>query len=98
MIREMLDLSNAIRRELGQIHVDEARGEYYYEEVEQKRLILGSGGKSGNCDYCEEAADLGWIDMDDVFPGPDGEVDEPPLHPNCDCSVEQKTRRQRVYV
>jgi phosphohistidine phosphatase len=76
----------------------EAKGEYTYEEQEVKRLVLGSGGASGvNCDYCEEAADRGWIDMDDVFSGPDGDVDEPPLHPNCDCDVEQKTKRVRVY-
>ena len=76
----------------------EAAGDYTYDEQEVKRLVLGSGGASGvNCEYCEDAADLGWIDMDDVFEGPDGDVDEPPLHPNCDCSVEQKTKRVRVY-
>jgi phosphohistidine phosphatase len=78
--------------------ITEAKGEYVYDEVEQKRLILGSGGASGvNCEFCEEAADRGWIDMDDVFEGPDGDVDESPLHPNCDCTVEQATRRVRVY-
>jgi phosphohistidine phosphatase SixA len=79
------------------IFVDE-KGEYTYDEVEQKRLILGDGGQSGNCDYCEEAADRGWVDMDDVFEGPMGDEDEPPLHPHCTCEVEHKTRRVRVYT
>ena len=71
---------------------------YTYEDQEVKRLILGEGGQSGiNCEYCQEAADRGWIDMDDVFEGPDGDVDDVPLHPNCDCTVEQKTKRVRVY-
>jgi phosphohistidine phosphatase len=78
--------------------VTEAKGEYYYEEVPKKRLILGDGGKSGNCDFCEDAGDLGWIDMDDVFEGPDGDMDEPPLHPNCTCQLEQADRRVRVYA
>ena len=78
--------------------VSEARGEYYYDEVEVKRWVLGDGGNSGNCDWCEEAADLGWIDMDEIFPGPDGDVDEAPLHPNCTCTVEQKTKRRRIYA
>lgn len=73
----------------------EAKGEYYYDEVEQKRLVLGDGN---NCDYCEEAAELGWIDMDGVFEGPMGDEDESPLHPNCSCTIEQETKRKRVYV
>jgi len=76
----------------------EAKGEYYYDEMPQKRLVLGDGGKSGNCDFCEDAADLGWIDMDDVFEGPDGDLDEPPLHPNCTCVIESADRRVRVYA
>ncbi len=72
--------------------------QYYYDTVNVKRLILGSGGKSGNCEYCEEAADRGWIDQDDVFEGPMGDEDEPPLHPNCDCTVEYAEKRRRVYV
>lgn len=81
-------------RESGRpVLVDEA-GEYTYDEVEQKRWVLGDGGASGeNCEDCEEAADMGWIDMDDVFPN---DMDDAPMHPNCDCSVEQKTRRVRV--
>jgi phosphohistidine phosphatase len=75
----------------------EAKGEYYYDEVPMKRLVLGDGGKSGNCDFCSDADDLGWIDDDDIFEGPDGDMDEPPLHPNCTCAVERKDRRVRVY-
>ena len=77
--------------------VTEAQGEYYYEEVPKKRLILGDGGKSGNCDVCQDAEDLGWIDDEDVFEGVDGDADEPPLHPNCTCMLERADRRQRVY-
>lgn len=76
----------------------EAAGDYYYDEVEQKRWKLGDGGDSGNCDFCEENAALGWIDMDDVFDSPMGDIDEAPAHPNCDCGTEFKTRRVRVYA
>jgi phosphohistidine phosphatase len=78
--------------------IREAAGEYTYDEVEQKRWVLGSGGASGeNCDICEGNADMGWIDMDDVFDSTDGDIDDAPAHPNCDCTVEQKTKRVRVY-
>lgn len=75
----------------------EAAGEYTYDEVEQKRWVLGPGGASGvNCEDCEEAADRGWVDMDEVF-GPE-DLDDAPMHPNCECPpCEQKTRRVRVY-
>lgn len=63
--------------------VQETPGDYYYEEVEVKRWILGDGGQSGNCEICDGNAEMGWIDMDDVFDGVDGDVDEPPGHPNC---------------
>jgi len=76
----------------------EATGEYYYEEIEVKRWILGDGGKSGNCEICEDNEARGWVDMDDVYEGVFGEIDEPPAHPNCDCVVEFKTKRRRVYV
>jgi len=77
----------------------EAAGEYTYDEQEMKRWVLGSGGASGeNCETCEENEGLGWIDMDATFLSPDGsDVDDAPAHPNCDCTVEQKTRRVRVY-
>ena len=76
--------------------LNEARGEYTYDEVEEKRLVLGSGGQSGNCEWCEDAADEGWVDDDAVYAGPMGDEDGPPLHPNCDCTLEYRTRRVRV--
>ena len=78
----------------------EAAGEYYYDDVEQKRWVLGAGGASGeNCETCEENADAGWIDMDDTFLSTDGDdIDDAPAHPNCECEVEQKTRRVRMYA
>ncbi len=76
----------------------EAAGQYTYDEVEQKLWVLGSGGMSGNCEICEENADAGWIDMDETFLDTDGgDIDDAPAHPGCDCTVEQKTRRVRVY-
>lgn len=74
----------------------EARGQYTYDTVEEKRLVLGDGGRSGNCEYCLDAADRGWIEMDDVYEGPMGDEDGPPLHPHCDCELEYRTRRFRV--
>lgn len=74
---------------------DEATGEYYYEETLLKRSVLGDGGVAGNCDACDDSADQGWIDSEDVFES--GE-DEPPHHPNCTCTVEYKESRKRVYV
>jgi phosphohistidine phosphatase len=77
----------------------EAAGEYTYDEQEMKRWVLGSGGASGqNCETCEENADAGWIDMDGTFLDTDGgDIDDAPAHPNCDCEVEQATKRVRVY-
>lgn len=91
-MQELEEVANALAELL------EATGEYYYEEIEVKRLVLGSGGVSGNCEYCVEAADRGWIGMDDIFEGPLGDEDGPPLHPHCDCTLEYKTKRKRVYV
>jgi hypothetical protein len=76
----------------------EKSGEYVYDEEEVKRWVLGPGGRSGNCDVCVDNADLGWIGMDDVFDGVDGDIDEPPAHPHCECTAEFKTKRVRVYV
>ena len=84
--------------ELGEIHLDEKGGSYYYETENVKRWVLGGGGKSGNCEGCEGNADLGWIGDDDVFTEGDDDVDGPPLHPNCECSLEYKEKRYRVYV
>ena len=81
------------------LFLDEAGKSYYYDEVEEKRWVLGDGGKAGNCEQCEEAADLGWVDMDYTYDMFDmGDVDEPPGHPNDTCSIEQRTRRTRVYA
>lgn len=76
------------------------KGSYYYEDVVVKRWVLGSGGRSGNCESCVENADAGWIEEDDVFPadGQFGYVDEPPLHSSCTCGIEWKDTRRRVYV
>ena len=80
------------------IVLTEATGEYYYDEVTVKRWILGPGGASGNCELCNDNADAGWIDMDDIFEGVEEDIDEPPAHPNCECEVEYKEKRVRVYV
>ena len=80
------------------LQIDEARGEYYYDTENVKRWILGDGGQSGNCEYCEGNADMGDIPDDDVFDSYDGEIDEAPAHPNCDCTVEYREKRVRVYV
>lgn len=76
----------------------EATGDYYYEEITVKRWVLGDGGVSGNCELCNENADAGWIDMDDIFLGVEEDVDEPPAHFHCSCSLEIKDTRRRVYV
>ncbi len=70
---------------------------YSYEEIEEKRWVLGDGGQSGNCEYCDGNEELGWIGDDEVFDSPDGDIDGPPGHPHCDCGLEYRTRRQRVY-
>jgi len=72
---------------------------YYYDSVNQKRWILDGGGKSGNCEECEENADAGWIGDDETFIDSEGNpIDAPPAHPNCQCELEFKERRVRVYV
>lgn len=72
-------------------------GSYYYEDVTVKSWILGSGGVSGNCEGCVENAEAGEIEESEFFPAYPP-VDEPPLHPNCDCTVEYRDTRRRVYV
>jgi phosphohistidine phosphatase len=76
----------------------EARGEYYYEPITLKRWILGSGGRSGNCEDCVENADEGEIEESEFFPGGDEPVDEPPQHPNCKCTVQYRDTVRRVYA
>ena len=75
-------------------------GTYYYEEITLKRWILGPGGRSGNCEGCIENADAGEIEESEIFPSYEGygPVFEPPLHPNCTCSVDYRDTRRRVYV
>ncbi len=94
-----MSLAEVIDAALQLAELFEAKGEYYYEEQEMKRWILGDGGRSGNCDVCVDNADMGWIDMDDVFVDSSGDpIDEAPAHPNCTCGTEFKTRRKRVYA
>jgi hypothetical protein len=81
---------------LAEMMLLEAPGEYIYDTVEEKRWTLGSGGASGNCEYCEDAAARGWIDMDEVYDTPMGDEDGPPAHPHCDCGIDYRTRRFRV--
>jgi hypothetical protein len=77
----------------------EARGEYYYDTENVKRWVLGDGGKAGNCDLCNDNADEGWIGDDDMFLDVEGNnIDGPPGHPNCTCTLEYKEKRVRVYV
>jgi hypothetical protein len=97
--REVVEAAHALAFSLhaDELQLDEAGKSYYYDEREVKRWVLDDGGKSGNCEDCEENADQGWVDMDETFIGSDGDVDEPPSHPNCDCTVENKTQRYRVY-
>lgn len=75
------------------------KGTYYYDVVGVKRWILGDGGRSGNCEVCNDNADLGWIDQDDVFESDQfGDIDEPPAHDHCSCGIEFGERRKRVYA
>lgn len=80
------------------IAIEASRGAYFYDEVTVKRWVLGDGGVSGNCELCNDNADAGWVDQDDIFEGVEDDIDEPPAHPNCDCTVEYKDTRRRVYV
>ncbi len=93
VIEAAIDLAEVTLEALG-LKLDEATGEYYYDTEGVKRWVLGSGGASGNCEECEENAGMGWIPEDDVYPN----IDEPPQHPNCDCTEEYKEKRVRVYV
>ena len=90
--REVIEATHALAVLL------EATGEYYYETEEVKRWVLGDGGKSGNCEGCEGNADMGWISDEDPFTEGWVDLDGPPLHEHCDCELEYKTRRYRVYV
>lgn len=39
------------------------------------------------CPTCEDNADQGWIDADETFDSGD---DEPPAHPNCECTLDTR--------
>jgi len=96
MIRaRAIDLLKALS---GLFSLSEAAGEYYYDTENVKRWVLGSGGRSGNCEICVDNADRGWISDDDIFDGVSGDIDGPPAHPNCSCELEFKEKRVRVYV
>jgi phosphohistidine phosphatase SixA len=71
--------------------LDEAKGQYYYEEEEYKRWVLGDGGVSGNCELCVENSEDGWIPIEASF----ANSDDAPAHQNCTCTVETKMRRVR---
>lgn len=73
-------------------------GTYTYEDITLKRWVLGPGGRSGNCEDCIENADEGEIEESAFFPAGDEPVDEPPLHPNCECDVEYRDTVKRVYA
>ncbi len=71
---------------------------YTYDTENVKRWVLGDGGRSGNCETCNENADMDWVPDDDTFLSVSGsDIDGPPAHPNCTCELEYKERRFRVY-
>lgn len=82
---------NALR---GLVSLLEKRGEYTYETIDVKRWIA----EADACEICEENADRGWIPDDDVFESEQfGDIDEPPAHTHCQCSIEYGEKRKRVY-
>ena len=66
---------------------------HHYEIENEKRFVPDADA----CEYCEDAADLGWIPDDATFEGVFGDEDGPPLHPHCGCELEYRERRYRVY-
>lgn len=93
LVNELVNLCDLVLLDLG-MHFDEARGDYYYEEVLKKRSLTGDS-RSGPCDDCDDNEEAGWIDSEAIYPsGHDG----PPFHPNCVCEEEYKQSRQRTYV
>ena len=90
----LLAVTDEAMRELG-LRFDEAKGEYYYETVNVKRWVTDGN----SCEICEDNADRGWIEDDDVFETDQfGDVDGPPGHYHCACDLEYSERRHRVYV
>ena len=67
---------------------------YTYEEINVKRWIPDADP----CEICEGNEEMGWVDDDAVFEGVFGDVDAPPAHPHCMCSLEYGTKRKRVYT
>jgi hypothetical protein len=96
MIPELIEACESL---IEVIEKGNAKGTYYYEDLTLKHWWLGAGGRAGNCENCIENEDAGWIEESEPFPadGQYGVVDEPPLHDHCDCSVEYKDSRRRVY-
>jgi len=76
------------------VQVDEAKRQYYYEEILLKRVIEGAS-QSGPCEACDENVAAGWIDSEAVYPSGD---DGPEFHPYCVCIEEYKESRKRVYL
>ncbi len=76
-----------------EIRLDEKGRAYTYDTINQKLFVPDADA----CELCEEAGDLGWVDDDAVFEGVFGDEDGPPLHPHCECTLEYREKRVRVY-
>jgi hypothetical protein len=72
----------------------EAKLDPHHYEVENVKQWVTDGDP---CELCQENEDRGPIPDDDVFESVDGEVDGPPAHPHCECTLEYKEKRIRVY-
>lgn len=96
VIDKAIAVAESILRDMGLVLDEKGNkaGSYYMDTREVKRWVLGDGGKSGNCDLCEENAEAGWIPVEENYPN----TDEPPAHENCTCTEETKEVRYRVYV
>lgn len=94
LLAAALDLADAAIAAIADIHVDEKRGEYYYDEINVKRWLADGGA----CELCEDNADMDWIPDDYVFESVFGDCDGPPGHPHCGCGLEYSVKRKRVYV
>lgn len=90
----MASASNLHALEVALHHLaDLIEANYTYDEVDEKLFVADADA----CDLCQDAEDLGWIGDDEVYEGVFGDEDGPPLHPNCSCGLEYRTRRVRVY-
>ncbi len=79
--------------ELAAALIDLIEANYTYDEVEEKRWIADADA----CEICQDNEDMGWIGDDEVFYGVFGPIDGPEAHPHCQCEMEYRTRRVRVY-